>query len=142
MTSFRFCLTIETSKHKNNFKRVIVTLFMRKVTSEKSSKLKIGIRLLHCCIYATTPKQVHMPVFLQFDYWSFRLDQLNYVFQKISFFLGISYVVGIKCSDNSNMKPRFFECGNTSTTPPPPHTHTQKKNQKEQRLCGPHVIGI
>ena len=28
---------------------------MRKVTSEKSSKLKIGIRLLHCCIYATTP---------------------------------------------------------------------------------------
>ena len=73
-----------------------------------------------------------MPVFLQFDYWSFRLDQLNYVFQKISFFLGISYVVGIKCSDNSNMKPRFLECGNTSTTPP---THTQKKKIKKNNVC-------
>ena len=51
MASFRFCLTIETSKHTNDFKRVAVKFFVRKVTSEKKSKLKIGMRLLPTVAY-------------------------------------------------------------------------------------------
>ena len=54
-----------------------------------------------------------MPIFLQFDCWSLKLGQLNYVFQNISFFPGISHVVGIKCSGNSSMKTHFLECENT-----------------------------